>query len=87
MIDNMSHEIIEAICENEDEEYVKDSLLYLYHVTSDKKLIILIEDWFDEHDYCVDCGNELIVKEHQEYRDGFGGCYETIYEKICKNCG
>lgn len=91
-MENMAFETVEAITEyfnddsEESRELVKDILFYLYHTTTDTKLMSNIEDWFEEEQYCLVCGGRMALSSYQEYREGFGGCYETIYETFCENC-
>lgn len=60
-MENFSQEIINMIEDNneENEESIKDILLYLYHTTTDDKMKREIVDWYNEHDYCISCGNKL----------------------------
>lgn len=84
--DNMSCEIYEAIISYyKDEEYIKDILFYLYNTTVDIKLKNKISDWFEEHEWCLDCGNKLQVKSWNEWHSEIGA-YEPMSELYCSNC-
>lgn len=87
----MSVEVVSTITEHyandgeEGKELIKDILFYLYHTTKDAKLMRQIEDWFEEEEYCVNCGEKLTVYQYDEWHSEIG-CYEPMCELICTNC-
>lgn len=90
-MENMSFEVVSTISEHysddgkEGKELVKDILFYLYYITTDKKLKNRIEDWFDEEEYCIDCGEKLVPYEYNEWHSEVHA-YETMCELVCPNC-
>ena len=52
----------------EGKELIKDILFYLYHTTTDHKLMANIVEWFNEENYCIQCGSKLTYYEWKEAR-------------------
>lgn len=87
-MENMRYEVYDSIITYSDnEETVKDILFYLYHTTKDNKLQNIIEDWFYDNEFCVDCGEKLkridIEERHTEL---FGSPIEHLIDFCCPNC-
>lgn len=71
-MENFALEIVETINEHyyndgtEGKELIKDMLFYLYHTTNDDKMKQTILDWFNEEQYCIECGENLQPYEYCE---------------------
>ena len=52
------------------------------------QILIAFDNMAIENNICPNCGEGIIIKEHQESRDFMGSpCYESIYERYCPHCG
>lgn len=88
-----SEEVFEAIVSEykDDEETLKDSLMYLYKGCNFdermKRLRLKIVDWFCDNDYCIECGSKFEIKEIQEKHTELDGSpIEYLYEHVCPIC-
>ena len=94
--EKMHWEILEAIKDTYDDgtkegkELIRDCLFYLKELNNfkDEKLDEQIVDWFNDNNYCIDCGCELKYYEYQEPHTELGYvCYETMGIYDCPCCG
>lgn len=101
-MEDMSYEILDAIKEFADnyetlsykeEEYKKDILFYLYHILTDEKerkksrLVNMISNWFEENDYCINCGSKLQSYEWSETHNELDGSPKEYFScDVCLNC-
>lgn len=68
-------------------EIAKDILFYLYHTTTDDKLKRTIVDWFNEENYCVDCGQKLQAYDYTEtHTELYGNLKEYYTAWLCPIC-
>ena len=71
-MEDFSIEVVETITDyyskdgEEGKELTKDILFYLYHNTNNDKLKQVILDWFNEEQYCIECGEKLQPYEYCE---------------------
>lgn len=71
-MENYAFETVEAISDyyrkdgKDGKELTKDILFYLYHTTTDDQLKQKIVEWFNEENYCIECGTELLSYEWSE---------------------
>ena len=71
-MEDFSVEVVETITDyyskdgEEGKELTKDILFYLYHNTNNDKLKQAILDWFNEEQYCIECGEKLQPYEYCE---------------------
>lgn len=74
-MENFAHEVVNTITDyfhkdgEEGKELTKNILYYLYHSTEDETLKSIIIDWFNEEQYCIDCGTKLQPYEYCETHD------------------
>lgn len=92
-MENFGLEIVETINEHyyrdgiEGKELIKDMLFYLYHTTNDNKLKEVILDWFNEEQYCIECGEKLQPYEYCEVHDELAyNNREWLTEWLCPVC-
>ena len=71
-MEDFSIEVVETITDyyskdgEEGKELTKDILFYLYHNTNNDKLRQAILHWFNEEQYCIECGAKLQPYEYCE---------------------
>ena len=82
-ITNMASDIIQNISSSTDIEECVVSLRFLYSVSSDSRLRILIVDKLTELGYCLECGEKMEYFEWTEPRP-LGS--ETMCSFECPNC-
>ena len=76
-MENFALEIVETINEHyhrdgaDGKELIKDMLFYLYHTTNDDKMKQVILDWFNEEQYCIECGEKLQPYDYCEAHTEF----------------
>jgi uncharacterized protein with PIN domain len=74
-MENFAYEVVNVITDyfhkdgEEGKELTKNILYYLYHSTEDETLKSIIVDWFNEEQYCIDCGTKLQPYEYCETHD------------------
>lgn len=88
-----SEEVFEAIVSEykDDEEILKDSLMYLYKGCNFddrmRKLRLKIVNWFCDNDYCIECGSRFETKETEMVHTELdGNPIEYLCELVCPVC-
>ena len=92
-MEDFSVEVVETITdyyskdEEEGKEITKNILYYLYHSTEDETLKSIIVDWFNEEQYCIDCGTKLQPYEYCETHDELPyNNKEYFVDRLCPIC-
>lgn len=92
-MEDFSTEIIECITEDykDDEDLIVGMLMYLYKGCNfDKRMKPLrmkILDWFEENNYCIQCGSKFEVITYEEVHTELdGNPIEYINELVCPVC-
>ena len=73
-MEDFSIEVVETITDyyskdgEEGKELTRDILFYLYHNTNNDKLRQAILHWFNEEQYCIECGEKLQPYDYCETR-------------------
>lgn len=87
-MEKFNTEIVSLITESfsDDIELTKDVLLYLYKTTNDDDMKQSVLRWFNENEYCLNCGTKMEYYEIEEYHSEVDD-YETIGCMDCPKCG
>ena len=92
-MEDFSIEVVETITDyyskdgEEGKELTKDILFYLYHNTNNDKLKQAILDWFNEEQYCIECGEKLQPYEYCEtHTELEGNPKEWFTTWLCPVC-
>lgn len=85
----MLPEVIEAVethfCDEKD--VMIDCMLYLLNASARVEDVHMIENWFEEHHICRQCGEPHHIYEYFEPHSEIGpNVYETMREYYCPNC-
>lgn len=85
----MMGEVIEAIethfCDEKD--VMIDCMLYLLNATARVEDVHTIENWFEAHHICRNCGEPYHLHEYSEPHPEVGpNVYEAMGEYYCPNC-
>lgn len=88
-VDNMSDEVIEAVCQafKDDDDILAEILVYLQRSTRDNCLIMKASDQLKEMGRCENCGAKLETMSFREWHPEVDPpCYEPVCEDYCPNC-
>lgn len=92
-MENFAHEVVSVITDyfhkdgEEGRELTKNILYYLYHSTEDETLKNIIIGWFNEEQYCINCGTKLQPYEYCEIHDELPyNNKEWFTEWLCPVC-
>ena len=87
-MEDFSIEVVETITDyyskdgEEGKELTKDILFYLYHNTDNDKLKQAILHWFNEEQYCIECGAKLQPYEYCEIHTELEYNNKDVIEKV-----
>lgn len=92
-MEDFSTEIMDCITETykDDNELIVGMLMYLYKGCNfDERMKPLrhkIINWFEDNDYCLECGSKFDVITYEEHHtELFGNPIEYVKELVCPIC-
>lgn len=89
-MENMENEVFEAVelSYKLDITLIRDCLFYLYKTTTDDKLAKRILRWFNDNNFCIECGSEMVEYNWKHLHTELdGGEYEDMITMDCPICG
>lgn len=89
-VENMAHELLDAITEyfDKDDDMFIDILKYLYKTSTDTTLQYLIIEWFEANNFCLECGSPIYYKTIEEHHTELCGNPSEYFQiPYCPNCG
>ena len=83
-MEKFNDEVVDLVIDSfsDDKDLIAQMLFYLYHTTTDDSMKESILTFFNEQNYCIECGNKMEYYEWTEARP-LGEETMSVYDCPC----